>query len=563
MTVGTIPTTTTVAEAGTWRGEKAVTAAFILTGLGALLIGALLGPFQALNYGGINLYDDVLPFLRSYYQGLTLHGVLNVLVFTTFFNAGVLLYFPARELNVRMNLPFVWSSYAVMLAGLLMAGTAIVANTSTVLYTFYPPLSGHWAFYTGLALVVVGSLMGAVEVLRLRTAWRRANPGKVTPLVTYMSSVTMLMWMLATVGIVVEVVVFLIPWSAGWISGVDPQLARTLFWYTGHPIVYFWLLPAYISWYAFIPKQAGGELVSDSLTRLAFLMFLMFSTPVGFHHQFADPGIPVAWKLVHSLLTMFVGIPSMITAFTIAASMEVGGRRAGGTGVLGWIRKLPWRNPSFTAQVLAMFSFIFGGAGGIINASFTLDLLVHNTTWIPGHFHLTVGTATTLTFFGMTFWWVPHLTKRALYSSRLALWSAWTWFVGMMLFGLGMHWQGLYAVPRRAHISNLPEQLQGIYADAAVPQFLTAVSGIILLAAVIMYFTVLFGTLFGKRLEDADVPAIPFSEAREIRASGVVQMMDRLGAWFVLAAFLVALAYLPTLISMFTNQIALPGLRLW
>src|SRR5690606_7227727 len=250
-------------------------------------------------------------------------------------------------------------------------------------------------------------------------------------------------------------------------------------------------------------------------------------------------------------------------AFTIAASMEVGGRRAGGTGVLGWIRKLPWRNPSFTAQVLAMFSFIFGGAGGIINASFTLDLLVHNTTWIPGHFHLTVGTATTLTFFGMTFWWVPHLTKRAPYSSRLALWSAWTWFVGMMLFGLGMHWQGLYAVPRRAHISNLPEQLQGIYADAAVPQFLTAVSGIILLAAVIMYFTVLFGTLFGKRLEDADVPAIPFSEAREIRASGVVQMMDRLGAWFVLAAFLVALAYLPTLISMFTNQIALPGLRLW
>ncbi len=227
MTAGTIGTTTTRAGAVAWSGEKAVSAAFVLTGLGALMIGALLGPFQALNYGGVNLYDDLLPFLRSYYQGLTLHGVLNALVFTTFFHAGVLLYFPARELNVRMNLPFVWSSYAVMLAGLLMAGTAIVANTSTVLYTFYPPLSGHWAFYTGLALVVVGSLMGAVEVLRLRTAWRRANPGKVTPLVTYMSSVTMLMWMLATVGLVVEVVVFLIPWSAGWISGVDPQLART------------------------------------------------------------------------------------------------------------------------------------------------------------------------------------------------------------------------------------------------------------------------------------------------------------------------------------------------
>lgn len=563
MTAGTIGTTTTRAEAIAWSGEKAVAAAFVLTGLGALMIGALLGPFQALNYGGVNLYDDLLPFLRSYYQGLTLHGVLNALVFTTFFNAGVLLYFPARELNVRMNLPFVWTAYGVMVGGLVMAGTAIIANTSTVLYTFYPPLSGHWGFYTGLALVVVASLMVAFETVRLRAAWRRANPGKVTPLVTYMATITQLMWALATVGIVVEVVFLLIPWSAGWTTGVDPQLARTLFWYTGHPIVYFWLLPAYISWYAFVPKQAGGELVSDSLTRLAFLMFLLFSTPVGFHHQFTDPGIPPAWKLIHSLLTMFVGIPSLITAFTVAASMEVGGRRAGGKGVLGWIGKLPWREPSFTAQVLAMISFIFGGAGGIINASFTLDMLVHNTTWVPGHFHITVGTATTLTFFGLTFWWVPHLTKRALFSKRLALVSAWTWFVGMMLFALGMHWQGLYAVPRRAFISNLSESLRGIYAEAAVPQFITAVSGVILFVAVIMYFTVLFGTLFGKRLSDDAVPAIPFSEAREMRAEGVVRLMDKLGAWFVLAALLVALAYLPTLINMFTNQVAVPGLRLW
>jgi cytochrome c oxidase subunit I len=97
--------------------------------------------------------------------------------------------------------------------------------------------------------------------------------------------------------------------------------------------------------------------------------------------------------MVHSLLTMFVGIPSLLTAFTVAASLEIGGRRRGGTGVLGWIRALPWKNASFTAQVLAMISFIFGGAGGIVNASFNLNMLVHNTAWIPGHFHLTVGTA--------------------------------------------------------------------------------------------------------------------------------------------------------------------------
>ncbi|NIV35486.1 MAG: cytochrome C oxidase subunit I, partial [Anaerolineae bacterium] len=405
--------------------------------------------------------------------------------------SGLLLYLPARELNLRPNMAWSWSAYFIMTAGLLMAALAVLANTSNVLYTFYPPLSGHWAFYLGLALVVVASLMVGVEVLRLRNRWKREHPDEVTPIVTYMSLVTWLMWGLASIGIVIEVVVFLLPWSLGLIDGVDPLLARTLFWYTGHPIVYFWLLPAYVSWYGLVPKQAGGKLVSDSLTRLAFLMFLLFSTPVGFHHQFTDPGIPAAWKMIHSLLTMFVGIPSMLTAFTVAASLETGGRARGGKGLLGWIGALPWGKASFTAQVLAMISFIFGGAGGFVNASFNLDQLVNNTAWIPGHFHLTVGTAVTLTltFMGLTFWLVPHLTRKPLYSNRLALYASWIWFVGMMVFATGMHWQGLLGFPRRAYISSL----EGVYTEGALAKVLTGVSGVILLVAVVLYFTVLFG----------------------------------------------------------------------
>jgi cytochrome c oxidase subunit 1 len=560
MAVGTISTSTT--SAVRWRPEKRVTAAFLITGLIALLVGALLGPFQAMNYGDVNLYK-YLPFLKSYYQGLTLHGVLNVLVFTTFFNCGVLIYFPARELDLRPSLAWLWSSYAVMMVGLVLAGVAILSNSSTVLYTFYPPLQGSWGFYTGLALVVVGSLMVAFEVVRLRARWRRANPGKVTPIVTYMSVATMLMWALASLGIVVEVVVFLIPWSAGWITGVDPELARTLFWFTGHPIVYFWLLPAYISWYAFIPKQVGGELVSDTLARLAFLMFMLFSTPVGFHHQFTDPGISGGWKLVQNILTFFVVVPSLLTAFTVTASMEIGARRKGGRGMLGWIRKLPWHDGGFVAQVLAMISFVFGGAGGIVLASFNLNVLVHNTAFIPGHFHITVGTAVTLTFFGMTFWLIPHLTGRALHAPRLALWSAWTWFVGMMLFAVGMHWEGLLGVPRRAWISNMSPALQGIYDNARVPEVITAVSGVILLLAVIFYFTVFFGTLFSSKRIEEDSVAIPFPDREAAHADPMVRALDRFGLWFLLAAAIVAVAYLPTLIHMFTGQLGLPGVRLW
>ena len=100
----------------------------------------------------------------------------------------------------------------------------------------------------------------------------------------------MAMWQIATLGVAVEILSMLLPWSLRLIDATDPQLARTYFWFTGHPLVYFWLLPAYISWYGMLPKQAGGKLFSDSLARLAFWLFLIVSVPVGLHHQFVDPG---------------------------------------------------------------------------------------------------------------------------------------------------------------------------------------------------------------------------------------------------------------------------------
>ena len=543
--------------------EKKVTLYFVITGFVALLVGALIGPLQALNYAGINVYT-YLPFLRSYYQGLTLHGVLNAIVFTTFFNCGWMLYLPARDLNMRPNMRWVWSAYWIMTGGLGLAGIAIISNSSNVLYTFYPPLQGSWGFYVGAALIIVGSLMIGGEVVRMRQVWKRHHPDEATPLVTYMSVMTWLMWILASLGIVAEAVFMLIPWSLGLVQGVDPQLARTLFWFTGHPIVYFWLLPAYISWYAFVPYQAGGKLISDPLARLAFLMFLLFSVPVGFHHQFSDPGIPMAWKLVHSLLTMFVGLPSSLTAFTIAASLELAGRKRGGRGLFGWIKALPWNNPSFTAQVLAMISFIFGGAGGIVNASFTLNTLVHNTTWVPGHFHVTVGTATTLTFMGVTFWLIPHLTRKPLISKTLALVASWLWFAGMMIFAFGMHWQGLLGVPRRAQISNLAPGLEGAYADAIIPQFLTGLSGVILLIAVFCYFSVLIGTLTLRvHYNEESTPGIPASQNLRISNEGTIKFLDAVWFWFAIAVLLVVVAYLPMLISMVSNQVPIPGMRMW
>ncbi len=550
-------------KAFTGLPEKRLALAFVLTGFLALFLGGNLGPFQAFNYAGLNIYNlKFMPFVNSYYQGLTLHGVLNALVFTTFFISGILFYLPAKEMNIRPNMKWTWAAYFTMLLGLAIAAVAILANTSNVMYTFYAPLRGHWGFYLGLALVVVASLMVAFEVVRMRQVWKRENPGKVTPIVTFMSVMLWLMWTIASVGIVIEVVVFLLPWSLGLLSGVDPQITRSLFWWTGHPIVYFWLLPAYISWYGLIPRQVGGELASDSLTRLVFVLFLIFSTPVGFHHQFTDPGIPAGWKMLHSMMTMFVGVPSLITAFTVAASLELGGRMRGGKGVLGWIKKLPWGDPSVAGQLLAMLLFIPAGAGGIVLGSFNLNIMLHNTAWVPGHFHITVGGAVTLTFIGMTFWLLPHLSGRRLFSKPIALATVWTWFIGMIFFSVGMHWEGLLLIPRRSFISNMAENLQGAYAGAEFPQLLTGIGGGILWLSITMFFITILGTLFlGKK--GVDVPEAPFVKNIWASQTGLAKTMDNIWAWFGVGALLVAVVYAPTLIELFSTYVTIPGQTPW
>lgn len=544
--------------------EKKASLYFIGLGFLAMLIGTLFGPFQALNYGGVNAYpflQKILPFVKSYYQGLTLHGVLNAIVFTQFFIQGLLLYLPARDLNIRPQMALVWAAVWLDVIGLVMAAIPLLGDNATVLYTFYPPLQGHWAFYVGAALIIVSSLVSVVVMVEMWMRWKKSHPGQITPLVAYMSLLTWLMWGLASLGLVVEAVFFLIPWSLGLIKGVDPLLARTLFWYSGHPIVYFWLLPAYVSWYGLVPRQAGGKLASDPLARLAFLLFLLFSVPVGFHHQFADPGIPSSWKMVHTVLTMLVAVPSMITAFTMAASLEYAGRLRGGKGVLGWVNKLPWRNPSVTAQLLAMIAFIIGGAGGIVNASFNLDLIVHNTAWIPGHFHTTVGTAVALSFMGIAFWLVPHLTRKPLVAPNLALLSSVLWFVGMMLMAVGMHWQGLLGVPRRAQISAL----EGAYTDQSLQMFFNILAGVILFLAAAFFFYVLFATLLqSKRVSEDEAPIIPFTQVLSgPDDSPGVKLMERVWLWFGIAVLLVVLSYGPMLWQMFTNQTPVPGMRLW
>ncbi len=527
----------------------------------ALGLGSLFGPLQALEHAGLDLYPFLKPLFKSYYQGLTLHGVLNALVWTTFFITGFLTFTTIYGLKRPLKYPKLnLVGFVMMIAGLVSAAIPLLLNQATVLYTFYPPMKASPLFYLGLTLVVVGSWVEGYGFYFTYAAWRKENPGVRTPFISFAGILNMVMWQFATLGVAAEILTMLLPWSLGLIQNVDPQLARTYFWFTGHPLVYFWLLPAYLSWYGMLPKQVGGKMFSDSLARLAFWLFLLLSIPLGFHHQYVDPGVPAIWKYIHAVLTFSVFFPSMMTAFTVVASLEYGARQRGGKGALGWILALPWNDPSVAAQLLAGLLFFFGGIGGLTNASYNLNLVLHNTAWVPGHFHLTVATGVTLSFMGISYWLVPYLSGRKLWKPKWAVVQAWSWFIGMIIFSQSMHILGLLGAPRRTPLGLAPY----IPAEWNSRLLQVGIGGTILFFSGAIYLTVIIATAFSKqKAEASEQVEVPVAESLQ-DVNLTPQWLDRWAPWLYATLILVVLAYGPQLFEQIRNiALTSPGFKVW
>jgi len=538
--------------------QRRVLAWTIYVGYAALAAGVAHGLAQALSYAGINILQ-YFPFLKSYYQGLTAHGVANALIMTFAFSNGFLPLLTARALSRPMKSGLVWGSFVLLLAGNVLTAYAVVTNQASVLYTSYAPLQAHWTYYTGLVLVVLSTYVAAVSMWIALKGWRREHPGARIPLLAFICVVSYTMWCLASVGIAVSFIGFLIPWSVGWLEFVDPLLNRTLFWFTGHAIVYAWLLPAYISWYALLPRQVEGKLVSDPLTRVVFIMFLLLSIPTGFHHQYTDPGISTGMKAMHAVLTFGVFYPSLATAFTVVAGLEIGGRNRGGTGLLGWIPKLPWGDPSVVAQVLAMFTFVFGGITGLINASYSINQVIHNTAWIPGHFHMTVGSAVALTFMGVAYWLIPYLTDRELWGRKLAVLQGWMYTVGVLVMARGLISAGLSGVPRRTFFA------EAVYRDsiegARLSGVLTGIGGTLMTVSAVLFFVVIGMTVLVGR-KGGGPRDIPAAETLTGPATGGWELkLDRIGWWVVAAVVLILIAYGPFLLTYLPPNLVSPGYR--
>src|SRR5262249_18255339 len=128
------------AASANFRTENRLTAAFLVVGLIALFGGAVTGLLQALEHAGVQFPGHTI-LVKSYYHSVAMHGVLNVLVWTTFFISGFVPFMVTRALGRPLaSRPLGWGTFALMVGGLVVAAIPLVGNAATVMFTFYPPL---------------------------------------------------------------------------------------------------------------------------------------------------------------------------------------------------------------------------------------------------------------------------------------------------------------------------------------------------------------------------------------------------------------------------------------
>ena len=518
-----------------------------------LTLGIYHGLMQTIYRAGV-LHQPAFAKL-DYYQGLTLHGVINAIVLTTFFavafgHATMAFYFK-REPDKRIA----WISFSLMLIGTVMAAWAMLAGKASVLYTFYPPLKGHPLFYLGAALLIVGSWIPLFNWAKMYVQWKKQNPVTKTPLAVLGTLINFIIWFVCTLAVAYEVLVLLLPWAMGWTTTVNVTLARTLFWFFGHALVYFWLLPAYIMFYTMLPKLAGGKLYSDLAGRIALFGFLLFSIPVGVHHQYSDPSITQGVKFFQGMLTFGVAIPSFITAFTLAASLEYAGKKRGSKGWLGWMGKLPYldtKNYLFAYFICGLILFIFGGLTGIVNSSYQLNTVVHNTAWLPGHFHMTVAGPVFLAIIGMSTYMYSKMSGKKIFLPNVNVIIPYLWTIGVLIFSTGLMWGGLIGEPRRTNLglTYLNKTSEHFRPDWVPTTTLALCGGIIMFIAGMLFVVVFFGTMFRKRSEEA-VLDLPVSEAYHDEKR--IPLFDKFKPWLVIMAIVLVIAYVPAFMNVNKN----------
>ena len=443
----------------------------------------LIGGFLALLVGLTRWEAVHLLSPKWYYLVLTLHA-WSMLIFWIIFMEVAILYFAATAvLNARLVTPqAAWLAYALMLGGALLAAFTVLLQDDSwdqPMLTSYVPLHIHPLFLLGAIVFAVGALL-AVGVF-FATVWRatreRTYRGSL-PLVTFGAAIAAIIAVESILGGAIAYTWNLL-YTIGLVANVDAEMYRVVWWLLGHGTQQINLVAMVTSWYLLAHLTTGAQSVSEKVSRTAFVLYVLFINLGAAHHHLSDPGVTSAWRIWNAGYAVYgAAMGSMIHAFAIPAAVEVALRRQGHGGLFGWLRHAPWGNPAFAALAVSLPLFgVLGGITGITFGTEQLNMMVHNTLAIPGHFHGTVVAGTSIAFMGVAYAVIRLIGLRELLSHALATWGTYIYGAGMAVFVVTMMWLGyFFGIPRRhPDVSSLPlirspilEAIMGIAAIVAV-----------------------------------------------------------------------------------------------
>jgi cytochrome c oxidase subunit 1 len=470
----------------------------------SLLIGGVLAIIMVLTrWQAVHLVGA-----EDFYMYLTAHGLAMLAYWIIFFEIAVLYFASSTLLKSRLATPrWGWAAFVLMVLGVVVNLVAIFRGDSTVMFTSYVPLPANPMFYLGLILFAVGALIGCFIFLGTLVIAKAENTyeGSI-PLVTFgaLTAAIIAIFTIAS-GAIILIPTFL--WSVGYIKSIDPLMYRTIWWGFGHSSQQINVAAHVAIWYAIAAIVFGAKPMSERVSRVAFLLYILFLQLASAHHLLSDPGLGTEWKVFNTSYAMYLAVlASMIHGLTVPGAIEVAQREKGYTkGLFEWIRKAPWGNPAFSGMILSLLGFGFlGGISGVMMGTEQLNMLIHNTIYVPGHFHATVVIGTTLAFMAVTYFLVPTLFKRDLILPGLAKWQPYLFGIGMMVFSLAMMGAGTLGVPRRHWDitfagAALPYEFPGA---AWLMLGIMGVSGLVAIVGGGIYILITVGSiLIGKPLE--------------------------------------------------------------
>ena len=510
-----------------------------------LAIGGLFGLMVALTrWPEVHL----LP-ADWFYLALTAHGLDVLLVWIIFFEMAVLYFASAVLLNSRLAGPkWAWTGFALMLVGALITNVVVLQGGSSVMFTSYVPLKAEPGFYLGIILFAVGALIGCFVFFGTLVVARqeRTYEGSI-PLVTF-GALTAAIIAVFTIASGAIILIPTLLWSVGLVNNIDPLVYKTIWWAMGHSSQQINVSAHVAIWYAIAAITFGARPLSEKVSRTAFLMYILFLQIASAHHMLVEPGFSSEWKIFNTSYAMYLAVlGSMVHGMTVPGSIEAAQRARGLTkGMFEWLRKAPWGNPAFAGMFMSLVFFGFiGGISGVVMGTEQINLIMHNTLYVPGHFHGTVVAGTTLAFMAITYYLVPLIFRREIKFMKLARLQPYLFGLGAAGISVFMMGAGTLGVSRRHWDMQFADAVLPFdYPSAAF--LMMGLNGMFAILATLggiaFVVVVVSSVFFGRKLAPDEKPSYPEvpPQAAVVGQHGSAHSLKIPGTTMLVAIFFIA-----------------------